>query len=117
MTPHVRLGTRVTRIAYEDGAWTVDSADGHSRRARIVINALGVLVHPQTPDIPGLNEFQGARFHSARWDHSVPLDGQRIGIIGTGSSRASPALPAGSRTGRWKTRSAGPSSAINRCRK
>jgi cation diffusion facilitator CzcD-associated flavoprotein CzcO len=25
-------------------------------------------------------------FHSARWDHEVPLDGQRIGVIGNGST-------------------------------
>ena len=25
-------------------------------------------------------------FHSARWDHDVPLDGARVGIIGTGST-------------------------------
>ena len=25
-------------------------------------------------------------FHSARWDHSVPIDGARVGVIGTGST-------------------------------
>jgi cation diffusion facilitator CzcD-associated flavoprotein CzcO len=38
------------------------------------------------PDIEGLDDFQGALFHSARWDHDVPLDGRRIGIIGNGST-------------------------------
>ncbi|HKY92108.1 MAG TPA: NAD(P)/FAD-dependent oxidoreductase [Nevskiaceae bacterium] len=86
VTPHVRLNTRVTSVVREKGAWTVTTADGVSRRADIVINCLGVLVHPMTPDIPGLESFKGARFHSARWDHSVPLDGKKIGVIGTGST-------------------------------
>ncbi|MGH8977013.1 MAG: flavin-containing monooxygenase, partial [Acidimicrobiia bacterium] len=54
--------------------------------ADVVIAATGVLHHPRYPDIAGLDTFAGATFHSARWDHSVPLDGARIGIIGTGST-------------------------------
>jgi cation diffusion facilitator CzcD-associated flavoprotein CzcO len=38
------------------------------------------------PDIEGLDEFEGACFHSARWDHTVPLDGRRVGVVGTGST-------------------------------
>lgn len=86
VTGHVRFGTRITRVAYENGAWTVSSSDGMQRRAQVVINCLGVLVHPMDPGIEGLQSFEGARFHSARWDHSVPLDGKRIGVIGTGST-------------------------------
>jgi cation diffusion facilitator CzcD-associated flavoprotein CzcO len=44
------------------------------------------LHHPQVPDIPGLADFKGERFHSARWDDAVPLDGRRIGVIGNGST-------------------------------
>lgn len=86
VTPHVRFNTRITSVIRENGAWTVTSADGMKRRAQIVINALGVLVHPMDPEIEGLESFEGARFHSARWDHSVPLDGKRVGVIGTGST-------------------------------
>lgn len=86
ITPHVRFGTRVSSVVRENGAWTVTSSDGMQRRAQIVINCLGVLVHPMEPEIEGLASFEGARFHSARWDHSVPLDGKRVGVIGTGST-------------------------------
>jgi cation diffusion facilitator CzcD-associated flavoprotein CzcO len=51
-----------------------------------VIAATGVLHHPKLPEIAGLDEFKGAMFHSSRWDHDVPLDGARVGIIGTGST-------------------------------
>ena len=33
----------------------------------------------------GIEDFGGAVFHSARWDHSVPLDGKKIAVIGTSS--------------------------------
>ncbi|MDD3764265.1 MAG: NAD(P)/FAD-dependent oxidoreductase [Nevskiales bacterium] len=88
LMPHVRLNTRVTDIRREHGRWVVESADGQTREADIVINCFGVLCHPKLPDIPGLKRFKGAMFHSARWDHSVPLDGRRIGVVGTGSTAA-----------------------------
>src|SRR5205807_7615992 len=52
----------------------------------VVIAATGVLHHPRYPDIDGLDDFAGAVFHSARWVHTVALDGTRVGIVGTGSS-------------------------------
>ncbi len=45
-----------------------------------------MLHHPNYPDIEGLDDFEGQLFHSARWDHDVPLDGRRIGLIGNGST-------------------------------
>ena len=46
----------------------------------------GVLHHPNEPDIAGLDDFEGAVFHSARWNHETPLAGRRVGIVGTGST-------------------------------
>ncbi len=51
-----------------------------------MIAATGVLHHPKFPDFDGLDDFKGAMFHSSRWDHDVPLDGARVGIVGTGST-------------------------------
>jgi cation diffusion facilitator CzcD-associated flavoprotein CzcO len=45
-----------------------------------------VLHHPRYPDIDGLDTFAGRVFHSARWDHDMSLDGNRVGVVGTGSS-------------------------------
>ena len=33
-----------------------------------------------------ISSFSGALFHSAEWDHAVPLAGRRIAVIGTGST-------------------------------
>ncbi len=82
----VRRGEEVTRCAFEDGRWRLETKSGRRDEADAVIAATGVLHHPNLPDIPGLGRFEGALFHSARWDHGVRLDGRRIGIIGTGST-------------------------------
>ena len=44
-----------------------------------MIAATGVLHHPNLPGIAGLDRFEGALFHSARWDHGVRLDGRSLG--------------------------------------
>lgn len=45
-----------------------------------------MLHHPNIPDLPGLDTFGGAAFHSAHWQHDVPIEGTRLGVVGTGSS-------------------------------
>jgi len=82
----IRFGEEVTRAAFVDGRWQLETARGSRDAADVVIAATGVLHHPKHPDIAGLDRFAGSCFHSARWDHAVPLDGRRVGIIGTGST-------------------------------
>lgn len=53
---------------------------------RFVVGAVGPLCEPNLPDIPGIESFEGEIFHSARWNHDVPLDGKRVALIGTGAS-------------------------------
>ena len=86
LIPHLRLRSCVSEIRRVNHRWQVLTTDGKQREADIVINAMGILCHPKLPEIEGLDSFRGARFHSARWDHSVALDGQHIGVIGTGST-------------------------------
>lgn len=81
-----RYGDAVARIEWNDGRWHLTTASGHTDDVDVVIAATGVLHHPNIPDIAGLDDFEGPKFHSACWDHSVPLEGKRIGIIGNGSS-------------------------------
>ena len=82
----IRFGEAVTSCRYDDGTWHVETESGHRDDVDVVIAATGVLHHPKLPDIEGLDEFEGAMFHSARWDHDVRLDGARVGIVGTGST-------------------------------
>ena len=49
--------------------------------------ATGVLSAFKMPEIPGIEKFQGRSYHTANWpDEGVDFTGQRVGVIGTGSS-------------------------------
>ncbi len=82
----VRFGEEIASCEFTDGRWQIRTKSGRSDQADVIIAATGVLHHPNRPDLRGLKTFRGACFHSAEWDHSVPLDGKRVGVIGTGST-------------------------------
>jgi cation diffusion facilitator CzcD-associated flavoprotein CzcO len=83
---HIRFNTEISKANFVNGQWLLEMKDGSAEQADIVIAATGVLHHPSYPNIAGTETFQGALFHSARWDHSVDLDDKRIGVIGNGST-------------------------------
>ncbi len=93
--PHIRLNTTVTGAAWDGdaGEWVVSTrgtasangADGEVR-AKVLVAAAGPLADPKLPDVPGLDEFQGEAWHSARWNHSYDLKGKRVAVVGTGAS-------------------------------
>lgn len=82
----IRYGVEVRRLEFDGSRWRITTSTGESDLADVVIGATGVLHHPRYPAIDGLDEFTGRVFHSARFDHRVPLHGARVGIIGTGST-------------------------------
>jgi cation diffusion facilitator CzcD-associated flavoprotein CzcO len=51
-----------------------------------MLTACGQLTRPHVPEVPGLERFEGPIFHSAHWDHSLALAGQRVAVLGTGAS-------------------------------
>ncbi len=82
----IRFNEEIVHCEYRHGQWHLQTRTGQHDKADVLIAATGVLHHPSYPSLPGLETFEGACFHSARWDHDVPLDGKRIGIIGNGST-------------------------------
>ena len=82
----IRFGEEVTSCVFERGRWQLTTSQGRNDSADVVIAATGVTHHPRLPDLPGLADFAGKSFHSAAWNHDVHVDGQRVGIIGTGST-------------------------------
>lgn len=84
----VRTGARVTAARYDerDGTWTVELASGESLVADLVVSAVGQLSEPAVPAVPGIDDFDGPSFHSARWRHDVDLTGRDVAVIGTGAS-------------------------------
>ena len=89
LRPDIQLKTRVTRAAYDAAAnrWTVGTDKGDVVKARFLISAGGCLSAARLPDLPGLADFKGKTFHTGAWPHeAVDFTGQRVGVIGTGSS-------------------------------
>jgi len=85
----IQLETRVTSARYQEDSdsWIVKTDQGDNVVCRFVIMATGCLSVPQLPDIPGLSEFRGNFYQASQWPYEpVSFKGQRVGIIGTGSS-------------------------------
>jgi cation diffusion facilitator CzcD-associated flavoprotein CzcO len=77
----------VLRLDWDASAhhWRIQTSAGE-RTASHVVLATGALADPDIPDLPGLDTFAGASFHSARWRHEVDLTGKRVAAVGTGPS-------------------------------
>jgi cation diffusion facilitator CzcD-associated flavoprotein CzcO len=85
--PKIRFRCELTAARWDDESsrWELETTTG-PLRARILIAGAGPLFEPKYPELPGLDDFQGALFHSARWDHDYELAGKRVAVIGTGAS-------------------------------
>ena len=83
---NIHFGEEITSCIFREGCWHLQSSRQRSLKADFVIAATGVLHHPAIPAIEGMNNFDGALFHSARWDHSSAVEGKRIAVIGNGST-------------------------------
>ena len=94
ITPHIRFATRLADARFDErsGHWQLATAAGQRFKARFFVCSTGPLSQARWPDIPGLGDFKGTRLHSARWNHGAPLAGQRVAVIGTGST-ASQLIP------------------------
>ena len=92
---HIRLATRITEARFdaESGHWQLATDRGDALRARSFVCSAGPLSQPRWPDIPGLESFEGKRLHSARWDGAYAMAGQRVAVIGTGSTASQLVAP------------------------
>jgi cyclohexanone monooxygenase len=85
----IQFDTRVDRAAFDEhtNQWSVTTSDGKSVTANFVVLATGCLSNARMPDIKGLAGFKGKVYHTGHWPHEpVDFTGQRVGVIGTGSS-------------------------------
>lgn len=83
----IRFRHELTEARWDDlrKRWLL-STTGGNYTARVLVTGTGYLSEPAVPDIPGLADFQGTVFHSARWRHDLDLTGHRVAVIGTGAS-------------------------------
>ena len=85
----IQFNTRVDRAVFDESAnsWSVTTSDGKTVTAKYVVLATGCLSNARMPDIKGLADFKGKVYHTGHWPHEqVDFTGQRVGVIGTGSS-------------------------------
>jgi cation diffusion facilitator CzcD-associated flavoprotein CzcO/short-subunit dehydrogenase len=85
--PFVRHGVELRAARWSDAAerWELETSRG-AFTAQVLVTATGPLHDVKVPDLPGLDRFEGVRFHSARWRHDVDLRGRKVAVLGTGSS-------------------------------
>jgi cyclohexanone monooxygenase len=85
----IQFNTRITAAKWHDEAshWHITTSDGETITARHFILATGTLSVPTDVTFPGIESFKGQIYRTSRWPHQgVDFTGQRVGIIGTGSS-------------------------------
>ena len=90
--------TAVTEARWdsERSRWIVSTDRGDELRARYLVMAVGILNRMKLPALPGMAEFRGHSFHTARWDYAYtgggpdqPMDNladKTVAVIGTGAS-------------------------------
>ena len=86
---HIQFNCKVetARFDQERDVWRLNVNDGRELTCRIVVLALGLLSTPTLPRLDGLDDFEGASFHTFHWPHEpVDLNDKRVAIIGTGAT-------------------------------
>ena len=85
--PQILFGAELENASWDDDelVWQIRTSR-ESLTASVLVAGAGPLIDPKWPEIIGLDTFAGPRFHSARWDHGIDLEGKTIAVIGTGAS-------------------------------
>ncbi|MSQ59888.1 MAG: NAD(P)/FAD-dependent oxidoreductase [Betaproteobacteria bacterium] len=85
----IQFETRIESAVFDEQGrrWSLETSDRTRASARFCIMATGCLSSANTPKLAGLDSFAGHTYHTGRWPHEdVSFTGQRVGIVGTGSS-------------------------------
>ena len=84
----IRFGVELTGAHWDERErhWTATTRDGREFVAQFLVSGVGGLHIPQVPELPGIANFEGRTWHSARWDHEYDLRGKRVAVVGTGAS-------------------------------
>lgn len=83
------LNTRVVATIFDENTdtWTIETDSGRKIKANFCVMATGFLTAANMPDFPGIDSYEGQKYHTARWpEEEVDFSDKRVGVIGTGSS-------------------------------
>jgi cyclohexanone monooxygenase len=89
LRPDISFETRIVSCHFDEsaGRWTLVTDGGETVSAAHCVMATGCLSSTKVPAIAGVGSFAGPTYHTGRWPHEgVDFTGQRVGVIGTGSS-------------------------------
>ncbi len=85
---HIRFGSTVESARWDDRsvAWLITTSTGDIVTADIFVSALGMFNEIQWPAIPGLDHFEGEKFHTALWPEKPDFTGRRVAVVGSAAS-------------------------------
>ncbi|MFJ9357706.1 flavin-containing monooxygenase [Streptomyces mirabilis] len=95
---HAIFSTLIRSMEWDESIrrWRIGTNRGDDIRARFVVMCQGPFNRPKLPGIPGIRDFRGHTFHTARWDYAYTggdmsggldkLADKRVAVIGTGAS-------------------------------
>jgi cation diffusion facilitator CzcD-associated flavoprotein CzcO len=88
LRPHLQLGVTVESATWDERrhVWEVRLDDGTVDEGHVLVSGVGFLNVPRYPNWPGLEDFVGPAFHTARWEHQHDLADKVVAVVGTGSS-------------------------------
>lgn len=89
--PDIRFETRVTAARWDEDRrrWVAAVATPKGAatiEANVLVSCIGQFGLPAIPDIQGLADFKGPKFHTTAWPEDLDLRGKRLAIVGTGAS-------------------------------
>ncbi len=84
---HIRFSAELQDAAWDDAdkVWRVATAAGDLTCDFLVLGQ-GPLSEPSTPELTGIDTFEGEIWHSARWPDGATMQGRKVAVIGTGAS-------------------------------
>ena len=85
----MQFETKVTAAVYDERArrWNIRTSRGEQISAKYCILATGFLSAANKPAFVGLDVYQGQQYQTSYWpEEGVDFSGQRVAMIGTGSS-------------------------------
>lgn len=85
---HIHFNCSVNKAVFDEqnGVWNVSISTAEVFTAPVLISCTGGLSQPALPQIAGIADYKGEKFHSARWDKKYDLKGKTVAVIGTGAS-------------------------------
>ena len=68
-------------------SWEIITNNSNNYKSKFLIAAVGCLSNTNTPNIKGLNDFNGQYYHTGNWpQNGVNFQNKKVGQIGTGST-------------------------------